>query len=180
MRLISKLFKSDEDSIFQKIYLSDWFDPIYRLYRKPFNMYHYIEKFIYYGRVGASQCHDFEAGGVHSLIYAHMKRVHKYMNSNNTHLVWNDKPDTKPMRKLAEFLELSKRMSENEMSSYVNYDKVKAKYPEKGCMSIFENRGNTPYRQEIRAAFKKDKKVVDARLKRYYDLFEKELPGFWD
>jgi hypothetical protein len=177
MRALEK-FVTKKKSFIQRIYLADWFDPIYRLYRKPFEIYHRIEKFIYYGRVG-SKCWDFDANCIHDLIYAHIKRVHEYMNSSKTNSVWNDKQDTKPMRKLAEFKHLSKMMAENEMRYYENYNKVKLKYPDKtGMMAITSE--CPQYKRDIRRAFKLDQKVVDERLKRYYNLLEVDVPGFWD
>jgi len=178
MRLIEKAF-TEKKAIWQRIYLSDWFDPIYNIYKKPWQIYHRIEKFIYYGRVG-SKCWDFDANCIHDLIYAHMKRVHKFMNSDKTHLTWNDNPNNKGMRKLAEFTELSKRMSENEMKTYVNYDRVKKRYPAKDVLDIFSRSEDSTYKRDISRAFAADQKIVDERLKRYYHLLEKDVRGFWD
>ncbi len=46
------------------------------------------------------------------------------MKSKNTHLMWNDSLDTKGMRQLAEFTELSRRMATNEIDDGYFFGKV--------------------------------------------------------
>jgi len=164
--------------ILNEIYLSDWFDPIYRVTKSPYRIYLYITKFFYYGRIGAN-CVDYDANCIHDLIYAHMKRVNNFMNSGDTHLVWNNNPNTKGMRLLAEFTELSKRMSENELRSYAFYGKVKEKYPEEAKDFMFLTK-NKELKKAMRVAFKKDRQVCEQLTERYYYLLKKEVPGFWD
>lgn len=164
--------------ILNEIYLSEWFDPIYRLTKIPHRIYHKIEKFIYYGYYG-SMCWDFDANCINTLIYAHMKRVNKFMNSNKTHLLWNNRIDTKGMRLLAEFTELSKRMSENELRSYTFYGKVREKFPEETKTLLF-NSENKEFKRLMRIAFKKDRAICEQLTERYYYLLKKEVPGFWD
>ena len=164
--------------LLNKIYLADWFDPIYRIINIPNRIYLTVSKFIYYGYAG-TKCVDFDASCIHNLIYAHMNRVSKYMNSDKTHLVWNNDPTTKGMRKLAEFTELSRRMAENEMRDYHFYGEVKKKYPSKSFEDMFGKK-DPEYKRLIGIAFKKDRNVVDGLVKRYYHLLEKEVSGFWD
>tara|TARA_R110000851_G_scaffold29641_4_gene81438 strand:+ start:2085 stop:2381 length:297 start_codon:yes stop_codon:yes gene_type:complete len=98
------------------------------------------------------------------------------MRSDKTHLQWNDNNDTKGMKLLAEFTELSKRMSEDELRSSYYSSKVRAKYPNER----FINSTNETYQRDMMRAYKKDQKTVDQLTKRYYYLLETKLYGFWD
>jgi len=101
------------------------------------------------------------------------------MKSDKTHLVWNDDPNTKGMRKLAEFTELSRRMAENEMQDNHYFGIVCDKY--RSDTECFLDRINDPeYRKESRIAMKKDRMKVDQLTKRYYTLLQEEVSGFWD
>jgi len=142
------------------------------------NLYHFIIRFIYYGYHGAKYTRAYDASGSHSLIYAHMKRVKKFMNSDKTHLLWNDKPDNKPMRVMAEFTELAKRMSDNEMTTYYNYRKFKAKYPNYNVLSS-SNR-DPKIQKEVKLAFKKDRAISKQLTDRYFYLLENKMASFWD
>ena len=149
------------------------------LYYSVLRLYHFGERFFYYGYHGAKYTFDFDASGSHNLIYAHMKRVKKFMNSDKTHLLWNDKSDTKLMRVLAEFTELCKRMSDDEMATYYNYNKFKAKYPDYNIIDIL-NEKDESIKKEIRLAFKRDRAIAKQLTDRYYYLLENKMPAFWD
>lgn len=173
-------------SIWRMIYLSDWFDPIYKLIRLPSKIIHYIEKFFYYGKIGADSCWDFESHAIHNLVYAHMKRVKKFMHSDQTHLMWNSDPKNGLMRKLDEFTELARRMSHNEMDDHYHFSKareeVRTLYGEKDFFNI--NYPNDKIRKKcekrISIAMKKDDMIKKERIDRYYYLMQHVAPGFWD
>jgi hypothetical protein len=148
------------------------------LYYSVLRLYHFIERFFYYGYHGAKYTRAYDASGSHSLIYAHMKRVKKFMNSDKTHLLWNDKPDNKGMRLLAEFTELARRMSENEMTTHYNYRKFKDKYPDYNILSS-SNR-DPSIQKEVRLAFKKDRAISKQLTDRYFYLLENKMASFWD
>jgi hypothetical protein len=151
------------------------------LYYSVLRLYHFVERFLYYGYHGAKYTRAYDASGSHSLIYAHMKRVKKFMNSDKTHLLWNDKPDNKLMRQLAEFTELARRMSENEMKTYVNYHKFKAKYPDYNIISRLSSENRDPkIEKEIKLAFKKDRAISKQLTDRYFYLLENKMASFWD
>jgi hypothetical protein len=194
MRAIEKLITEfDEDrkyhkSIWHQIYLSDWFDPIYKLSRIPGKIKLYIEKFFYYGKIGASQCYDFDAGSIDTLIHAHMVRVQKFMHSDSTHLMWNsDKNYGSLMKKLDEFVELSRRASNNELDSIYNFskvsDEVRKIYGDKNLLLTREEyyKGDYDYwSKKKRLAIKKDQKVTKAQKERYYYMLQHYVPRFWD
>ena len=151
------------------------------LYYSILRLYHSVVRFFYYGYYGAKYTRDFDANGSHSLIYAHMKRVKKFMNSDETHLVWNDKPDNKGMRVMAEFTELARRMSENEMATYVNYHKFKSKYPDYDLISRLGSEDRDPsIEKEMSLAFKKDRAISKQLTDRYFYLLENKMASFWD
>ena len=97
-----------EYGILKGMYYSDVFSPIYNLIKLPKRIYNYVDKFIYYGKAGA-KTYDFDANSLEHLIYAHIKRVRKFMDSDNTHLVWNSERKKGLIRKLYELEELCKR-----------------------------------------------------------------------
>ena len=173
-----KIHRKIVKKLVNKIYLADWFDPIYKLIRIPFRIYRNIDKFIYYGYNG-TKCVDFDASSIHTLIYVHMKRVKKFMNSSNTHLMWSDDPNTKDMRKLAEFTELSRRMSEYELENHYFLGKVLRKYDAHG-KSFFDRINDPEYKKEAKIAIKKDRMKNEQLTRRYYYLLEQKVPGFWD
>ena len=173
-------------SIWEMIYLSDWFDPIYKLTRIPFKLINYCEKFYYYGKIGASNCYDFESHGIYDLIYAHMKRVKKHMHSDKTHLVWNSNSKNGLMRKLDEFTELSKRMSYNEMDDHYNFTKTREEAENAYGMKNFFNinypneKTKDKWDKKIRIVMKKDDMIKKERINRYYYLMKNVVPRFWD
>lgn len=173
------------NSIWEMIYVSEWFNPIYRLYKLPSRLYSYIEKFIYYGKVG-TRCYDFDAGSVHALINAHIKRVEAFMHSDDTHLVWNSDSTSKNMKRLREFSELCSRMERNEFNDYYYTNIEVEKYGR-----LFDNlieaedgflvrERSSKEAEAFRKAYKKDSLRAEHLRKRYYYMFEKYVGGFWD
>ncbi len=141
--------------------------------------YRRLIKFFYYGYHG-SKCYDFDAGCIHTMIYAHMKRVNKFMHSDNTHLMWNSDPDTKGMKRLREFTALSKSMSENELHNYYFYGKFKEKYPSSDIFDMIGEERDTRKRRAMSLAFKKDRMVEAGKRERYWYMLGKYVEGFWD
>lgn len=142
------------------------------------NFFLFIKRFCYYGYIGASKTYDFDAAGIHTLIHAHMVRVKKFMNSDDTHLMWNDKPDTKGMKRLTEFTELSRIVA---YDSHVgpNFNKVCDDYRRDGeC--FLDRLNDEDYKKDSRIAIKKDQLIYNHQQKRYYYMLEKYVPGFWD
>lgn len=139
-----------------------------------------IEKFCYYGMAGI-KCEDYDANSVDTLIYAHMKRVQKFMKGPNTHLIWNSKENHNKglMRKLDEFVELCKRRERNGLRQFDNYSKfMKENFPEeKGLLLDIKDE---KLKRKLRIALKKDRAIEKSWHKRYYKMYEKYLPGFWD
>ncbi len=192
MRLLEKALeefnqeRKHHKSIWRMIYLSDWFDPIYKLTRIPGRVIHYIEKFIYYGKVGANNCWDFESHSIHTLTYYHMKRVQKFMHSDKTHLMWNSHSKTGLMKKLDEFVELSRRMDKNEMDDHYFFSKTREEAENKfGTRGLFniqypDDKTKIYWEKKISRAMKKDDMIKKQRLDRYYYLLQHTVPGFWD
>lgn len=176
-----------EYGILKGILYSGIFDPIYRLINLPKRLYNYLYRFCYYGKAGASNTHDFCASGIDHLIYAHIKRVRKFMDSDKTHLVWNSKRSGL-MKKLYEFEELCKRKCKNDdLNDMYYFSKVLKKY-ERGTEIEIVHNGQTYYTyeqtEEVKKlkinARKKDEKIAKQRLDRYYELLRKYAPQFWD
>jgi len=134
-----------------------------------------IIKFFYYGYYGAKYCVDYDAMSIHSLIYFHMKRVQKFMKSDKTHLVWNYDDNSKLMRKLDEFVELSKRMHKNELECYYNFGLINLPFD-----SIIDARNNAGYMKKFKIALKKDNMVSKVQKERYYKMLKHYVPMFWD
>lgn len=188
MRQLLKALKKEReyyDSYWEMIYLSDWFDPIYRLSRLPSRIYHTIEKFIYYGKVGTS-CHDFDANSIHTLINAHIKRVERFMKSDNTTLVWNSDENTRQMKLLREFSELCTRMCDSmDMQDDYFFGKVlesheRPKLVQTENSKFYRRETTEAYRKASKIAIKKDDMRAKHLLDRYYYLLQHKVPGFWD
>lgn len=177
----------EDHGIIKGIWYSDMFNPLYRLFRLPIKICTYICRFYYYGKVGASSTYDFDACGIDNLIYSHIKRVRKFMDSDNTTLVWNSKRSGL-MKKLYEFEELCKRKCKNDnFNDNYYFSKALDKYG-RGFKKELEMRGDLYYtyeqtdeaKKEKRKARKKDEKIAKQRQERYYELLRKYVPQFWD
>ena len=177
----------EDHGIIKGIWYSDMFNPLYRLFRLPIKICTYICRFYYYGKVGASSTYDFDACGIDNLIYSHIKRVRKFMDSDNTTLVWNSKRSGL-MKKLYEFEELCKRKCKNDnFNDNYYFSKALDKYG-RGFKKELEMRGDLYYtyeqtdeaKKEKRKARKKDEKIAKQRQERYYELLRKYVPRFWD
>jgi hypothetical protein len=83
------------------------------------------------------------------------------------------------MKELAEFTELSKRMAENEMTSYTFYNQFREKYPDYSVMQRMSKR-DPAIDKEMSRAFKKDGIISKQLTSRYYYLLENKVQGFWD
>ena len=89
------------------------------LYYSVLRSYHFIVRFLYYGKIGATKTYDFDSSGIDTLIHAHISRVNDFMHDpKQTHLVWNSDPQNRRMRLLREFTELSKRKDEDKCGYY--------------------------------------------------------------
>lgn len=163
-----------EYGILKGIYYSDVFSPIYNLIKLPKRIYNYIDKFIYYGKAG-TRTYDFDANGLDILIYAHVKRVRKFMDSDNTHLVWNSERKKGLIRKLYELEELCKRKVENEFNDGYYITLYYEKY---GSSYLLEN--FIKNKKEFKKAYTKDLKIAQSRKKRYNKLMSEYLDKFWD
>lgn len=176
-----------EHGVLKGIWYSDIFNPFYRLCHLPSDIYNYIQKFYYYGKIGASKTYDFDASSIDVLIYSHIKRVRKFMDSEDTHLVWNGKR-TGLMKKLYEFEELCKRKCKNDDFNDMYYFSKEFKKYGLGKKVEFIRNGQKYYTYEksddhkkaTSLARKKDEKIAKQRTKRYYELLEKYVPQFWD
>lgn len=178
----------EEHGFFKGLLYSDLFDPLYRLFNLPKRLYVYITRFYYYGKSGASNTYDFDARGIDDLIYAHIKRVRKYMDSDKTHLVWNSGRKKGLIRKLYEFEELCRRKCKNEdFNDHYYFSKELDKFG-RGVRKQIIVRGEVYYtyeqKQEAkkakRKAMEKDRKIAKQRSERYYELLTKYVDGFWD
>lgn len=173
-----------EHGILKGIYYSDIFDHIYNL---PKRIYKYIDKFIYYGKAG-TKTYDFDANSLDILIYAHIKRVRKFMDSDNTHLVWNSERKRGLIRKLYELEELCKRKIEySDLNEHYYLKKEIDKYGVGISKKVLIN-GKTFYtfekteeeKKDKSIAIKKDLKIAKSRKKRYDKLMSEYLDKFWD
>ena len=162
------------------IYYSELFSPIYNLIGLPKRIYNYVDKFIYYGKAG-TKTYDFDANSVDVLIYAQVKRVRKFMDSDKTHLMWNSDRKKGLIRKLYELEELCKRKQKNgDFNDFYYARKVHKKY-KRGDIAFFDMLDKVNgYREDIRKAYKKDGKIAQSRKKRYDELLSKYLEMFWD
>lgn len=147
------------------------------LYYKMKRLYTFIVRFFYYGYHGAKYTADWDASCLHELIYAHMKRVNKFMHDDDlTHLMWNSNRDNKGMRLLREFTELSKRLKYDTMVGD-NLSKLFKEHPSRILM-------NEPRPKEILKMFKiarkKDEMVRKGLEDRYWYLLRYKTPEFWD
>lgn len=177
----------NEHGLCKGLYYSDMFDWFYKLTQIPYRIYNYISRFYYYGKVGASETYDFDAAGIDNLIYAHIKRVRKFMDSDKTHLVWNSdqKRNKGLIRKLYEFEELCRRKCEHDDFNDHYYfgielDKrgrktIKLKSGE--CYKYVESEETKKAKAK---ALKKDEFIAKQRRERYYHLLQFYVAGFWD
>lgn len=166
-----------EYGILKGIYYSDVFSPIYNLIKLPKRIYNYVDKFIYYGKAG-TRTYDFDANSLDILIYAHVKRVRKFMDSDKTHLVWNSERKKGLIRKLYELEELCKRKVENEFNDgyYINLY-----YKKHEPLNLFEKLNKSiEDREAFKKAYRKDLKIAQSREKRYNKLMSEYLDKFWD
>lgn len=161
-------------------------DALLDAYNSILRAFLFVKRFIYYGYIGASKTYDFDASGIHNLIHAHMVRVKAFMDSDKTHLVWNDSPDTGLMKKLAEFTELSRRMADNDLEDLYHFSKVLAEerklFDRKGVFTVNypSEQVRRAWKTKRRVALKKDEMIWKQRKARYYYMLEKYVPGFWD
>lgn len=160
--------------VLKGLYYSDLFLPIYKLIHMPKEILNYLQKFLYYGYYG-TKTYTFDANSVDILIYAHIKKVRRFMDSDNTHLVWNSCKKTGLIRKLYELEELCKRKIKNDFSSWHYSNIVREKYPDR------EKLFNNPVaKKALSKAIKKDQRVQESLKARYNHLFNHYLPYFWD
>lgn len=175
--LIEDLKDSVEEwGILKGIYYSDIFSLGYNIINFPKRLFNYLTRFYYYGKVGASETYDFDASGIDNLIYAHIKRVRKFMDSDKTHLMWNSERNKGLIRKLYEFEELCRRKCKHyDFNDHYYFglelDKrgfgIKIKECEKVKKAKFK-------------AIKKDEFIAKQRRERYYHLLRFYVAGFWD
>jgi len=163
-----------EYGLVKGIYYSDIFHPIYNLINLPKKLYNYLDKFIYYGKAG-TKTFDFDANSLDNLIYAHVKRVRKFMDSGKTHLMWNSGRKKGLIKKLYELEELCKRKVENDFndSYYINLY-----YEKYGRFNLLEE--GIKNKEAFRKAYRKDLKIAKSRKKRYDKLMSEYIDRFWD
>jgi len=145
------------------------------------NFLTFVKRFLYYGYHGAKFTTDYDAEGIHDLIYAHIKRVSDFMHDPNlTHLEWNSDPNNKDMRRLKELLELADRKRKDySVGFYVNkvFEEVRSSGKK---ISIFDRFNNPEFRKELNIARKKDRMVRKGIEDRYWYLLREKVPSFWD
>lgn len=178
----------EEHGVLKGIWYSDVFSPIYNVFKMPERVYNYLSRFYYYGKVGASQTVDFDASSIDNLIYAHIKRVRKFMDSDDTHLVWNSSGNTGLKRKLYEFEELCRRKCENDGFNDMYY--FRKAYDKYGLgkkvehligKDIYYSYEQTSEAKKAKSrARKKDEYIARQRSERYYEMLRKYVPQFWD
>lgn len=172
----------DTFGLYRGLYYSEILSPIYSVLEMPKKTYRYIRNFIYYGKAGARLC-EYDANGVDELIYAHIKRVRKFMDSDKTHCMWTEK-NKGLIRKLYELEALCKEKVENDLESSYYLEKAIKKYGfgkreklENGCYVIERS---DEQKKAMFIARKKDKLVTRYKKDRYNELLVKYLPLFWD
>lgn len=162
-----------------------WYDLLYKL-KLPIRLYHKVVKFVYYGYYGAKYCRDYDGNGGYTLLYAHIKRVRNFMDSDKTHLLWNSqKGNTGLIRKLYELEELLRRHKDDELESRLQnfratLDKYEAEIGPRNALSILELGANSKIRKELRLASKKDHMIGKQSKERLDLLISKYLGQFWD
>jgi hypothetical protein len=190
MRRLLQIIKEETkhyDSIWQYIYLHEWFDPFRRLYNLPKKLYGWLDRFIYYGLVGAKECVDYDAMSIHNLIYAHIRRLRRFMsNPNNTHTMWTTKPNKGLFRRLKELEEYSRRYScgeDQRRDNFSNtYEELREKYGYKDFFDVnYPNEiEKDKARKLIKKALQKDERVIKSQNDRYFELLQEYVPRFWD
>lgn len=178
-----KNITEDKQSLWNKVYLSDWFDPIYRIIRFFPNTIAKIKRYHYYGKVGID-CHNWDAHFIHNLIHAHLLQVQKGTRSDTFNTVWSER-DKGLRRKLDELVELSRRASEGEIEDggLYYFGKVSKKYPSEwvgeGKFSKLKPQ-SAKAKKERRIALKKDRMIGKQWEERYHELLKNYVPKFWD
>jgi hypothetical protein len=195
MRNLNKMLKNyqndlkDYDSIWERIYLSDWFDPVYRAIRFIPNLISDIRKYHYYGKIGMG-VHDFDYDP-YTMQAAHISRVKDFMLSDNTHLMWNDNAANNRMRKLLEASGLLNQLKagRNYDINYVGkfLDKYSKKDRQPNCLDgLFDDgRNRKPIRNELydfffKKAAEKDDAIMKGKKERLHYLVEKYGDQWWD
>lgn len=146
------------------------------------DLVHNTKKFIHYGKAGL-ECYDFDAHGIYHMLYAHLSRVYEFMNSDKTHLMWNNNKQSKLMRRLTECLYLCDYLKND---SQIIGDRLSTYFEEERSLS--ENRGknffDSDYKRlsktRFRAFQKLDRAEYDYKKKRFFHLLERYANGWWD
>lgn len=147
------------------------------LYYKIRSLYIFIVRFFYYGYHGAKYTADWDANCLHELIYAHMKRVNKFMHDDDlTHLMWNSNRDNKGMRLLRELTELSERLRSDSLVGYnlgLLYNEFRP------VLNFGQDRSDID-KKRFEIARKKDRVVRKGLEDRYWYLLRYKAPEFSD
>jgi hypothetical protein len=136
------------------------------------NILHKIRNFFYYGWVG-KDLYDFDAHGCYNLIHAHIKRVKSFMYSDKTHLMWNDDEKNNLMRKLSEFEELSRQISNETIMNSRCYEELEKRHNEGACLRI-------PLTSKQKALMLLNWKQEKGKIDRFNYLFSKYIRYWWD
>lgn len=153
--------------------------------------YEQLCRFFYYGWK-MKDAYEYDYNSVEQAQYFSLLRLKKFMDSDKTHLMWNDSKDTKLMKRLAETVELSKYLV-NHDRSFKNYRKLRKKYKsnkKRGRFDIFEDtfmeyKNAKPiddklFRFMMKKAFERDGKEYKAKKKRFEHLMSTYLQHWWD
>lgn len=154
-------------------------------------LYEQLCRFFYYGW-NMRNAYEFDSSSVELAQYYSLLRLKKFMESDKTHLAWNDSKDTKLMKRLAEAVKLSGELVkiDNETSNK-HYSKFRKKYKsndKKNSISYLFGDRYTKAKEiddklftfMLRKAFKKDSTVFLEKNKRFEYLMSKYLKHWWD
>jgi len=154
--------------------------------------YEQVCRFLYYGW-NMRNAYEFDSSSVELAQHYSLLRLKKFMESDKTHLAWNDSKDTKLMKRLAEAVKLSGELLKiDDGTSHKHYSKLRKKYKPKkknDTLSFIDKLYDTSETKEIddklftfmlRKAFKKDNTVFLEKKKRFEYLMSKYLKHWWD
>jgi len=140
-----------------------------------------IKRFCYYGYHGSRYTYDFDASGIHDMIYAHISRVEAFMhNPKLTHLMWNSNPQNKNMRLLRELKELSRRIKDGYCVGRYTSEVFDSYRKENGSLMNLLQERPPRFSKELKIARKKDAMIRKGLEDRYWFLLRYKAPEFWD
>lgn len=127
--------------------------------------------------------YDFDAHTIYEILYLKLDRVYNVM-LNNSHLMWNDSPDTPGMRRLREARDLALRFSQDfEEYDHRAFDETRKLFGPSN-MQFTDNGVTSDWGEDahryLNIRRKHWNKVKSEQHKRLFYLIEKYTCHWWD